>query len=86
MKEFKNKPKAFYGYVGQNQKVKVGVQQLKKEDGSLTDTDEEAAEVLSNFFQSVFTKEPDGEVPELQQVIDCKLGDIEFTQQDVWRN
>ena len=34
----------------QNQKVKVGVAQLEKDSGNLTETDEKTAEVLSSFF------------------------------------
>ncbi|XP_072014972.1 uncharacterized protein [Amphiura filiformis] len=83
MKEFKSKPKAFYSYVRQNQKVKVGVAQLEKDDGNLTENDEEAAEVLSQFFQSVFTQEPTGEAPELESVIDEEVDDVVFTQEDV---
>ena len=66
MKEFKNKPKAFYSYVRSKQNVKVGVSQLEKEDGSLTQNDCEAANVLNEFFRSVYTREPDGEPPTLQ--------------------
>ncbi len=65
MKEFKNKPKAFYSYVREKQKVKSGVSQLLNEQGELTNTDKETADVLNNFFQSVFTQEPDGEPPTL---------------------
>ena len=49
LKEFlKTKPN-----VRGKQKVKVGVTQLEKEDGSRTDSDKETADVLSEFFQSV---------------------------------
>ena len=56
--------------------MKVGVAQLENDSGNLTETDEEAAEVLSSFFQSVFTKEPDGEAPLLDTVIHQRLDDI----------
>ena len=39
MKEFKKKPKQFYSYVRDKQKVKVGIPQLEKEDGTRTDSD-----------------------------------------------
>ena len=55
MEEFKENPKAFYGYVRSKQKVKAGISQLERSEGGLTDTDQEAAEILSDFFQSVFT-------------------------------
>ncbi|XP_072023433.1 uncharacterized protein [Amphiura filiformis] len=65
MKNFKKKPKAFYSYVRAKQKVKAGVSQLEDEKGELTKTDQETANVLNNFFKSVFTNEPDGDVPTL---------------------
>ena len=49
MKEFKTKPK-FYSYVREKQKVKVGVTQLKKEDGTRTDNDETAAQGTEQVF------------------------------------
>ena len=83
MKEFKTKPKPFYNYVRQKQKVKVGISQLRKEDRNLTETDLEAAEELSKFFQSVFTKEPQGDTPKLDNQISNDLKDVEFTSEDV---
>jgi len=44
-------PKALYGYIRDKNKVKTSI------DGSLTDGDNEVAETLNHFFQSVFTKE-----------------------------
>ena len=49
MEKFKENPKAFYGYVRSKQKVKVGISQLERSEGDLTDTDQEAAEILSDF-------------------------------------
>ncbi|XP_072040364.1 uncharacterized protein [Amphiura filiformis] len=65
MRDFKKKPKAFYSYVRAKQKVKTGVSQLENDQGDLTKTDKETADVLNSFFQSVFTQEPDGEPPTL---------------------
>ena len=85
MKAFKNKPKAFYGYVRAKQKVKTGVSQLETEEGELTNTDKETANILNNFFKSVFTKEPEGETPTLPRrkpdVEEIQTAD--FTLEDV---
>ena len=48
-------------------KVKAGISQLEKSEGGLTETYQEAAEILNDFFQSVFTKEPEREVPHLKR-------------------
>ena len=65
------------------QKVKVGVTQLEKKDGSRTDRAKETIlEVLSQFFQSVYTIEPPGGVPILPIVTDDMIVDFEFTKED----
>ena len=52
-------------------KVRTGIPNLEIDDGNpnsrLTTNDKEKAEVLANFFCKVFTKEPDGDVPQLNQ-------------------
>lgn len=59
----KENPKAFWSYVSGKTKKRSGVADLKKDDGSKTKSDEEKAEVLNAFFQSVFTKEGEDELP-----------------------
>ena len=54
----------------------MGISQLAKEDGTRTESDEETAEILSNFFQSVFTSEPAGEVPTLPTVTEETIDDL----------
>lgn len=53
---FKGKPRRFYGHMRRLQTVKDGVSALKRPSGGLTTTDQRVADVLRNFFQSVFTK------------------------------
>ena len=65
MKEFKTKPKQPFSYVKSKQSVKTGVSRPEDEDGNLTETEKEAADVRNIFFESVFIKEPDGEIPQL---------------------
>ena len=74
MTEFKNKPKQLFNYIREKQKVKSGISRLENEDGNLTESEEEAANVFNSFFfQSVFTEEPEGEVSHLYTKFD---GDI----------
>jgi len=56
---FKDKPKKFYSYMRQTQTVKVQVSQLEKEDGTMTESDKEAADELCRFFKSVFIEDND---------------------------
>ncbi|KAK4828789.1 hypothetical protein QYF61_000846 [Mycteria americana] len=54
-RDAKNNRKGFYRYVSQKRKVKESVPALMSKTGKLVTTDEEKAEVLNNFFASVFT-------------------------------
>ena len=56
---FKDKPKKFYSYMRQTQTVKIQVSQLEKEDGTMTESDKEAADELCRFFKSVFIEDND---------------------------
>jgi len=57
LKSFKGNPKKFYGYMRKVKTVKEKVHQVTNENGQLTNTEEETAQALSNFFSSVFVKE-----------------------------
>ena len=66
--EAKTNPKLFWAYVSNKTKSRSGISDLEyTEDGKkkLTQNDKEKSEVLSDFFTSVFTDEPPGDIPEL---------------------
>ncbi|KAK4825589.1 hypothetical protein QYF61_000678 [Mycteria americana] len=54
-RDAKNNNKGFYRYISQKRKVKESIPTLMNVTGKLVTTDEEKAEVLNNFFASVFT-------------------------------
>ena len=86
-KDVKHNPKKFWKYVSNNTKVKCGIPNLSK-DGTekgqnLTENDSEKAEILADFFSSVFTREPEEvEVTTEPAVTHFKL-DTFFTETDV---
>jgi len=53
----KNNPWRFYGYINSLKTVKSRVGQLRRPDGSMTQSVKEMANVLCNYFKSVFTDE-----------------------------
>jgi hypothetical protein len=64
----KENQKKFWQYVKSQTKTRPGVSDLKYTDpetnqNKTTESDREKAEVLVNFFSTVFTTEPDGELP-----------------------
>jgi hypothetical protein len=77
-------PKAFYRYVNSKLKTKRGVANLKRENGSLAETDIGKANMLNNFFSSVFTHEDKHHLPLTQELeVTNPLTDVEITEQEV---
>ena len=56
-REAKTEPKRFWAYVKSKTKTRCKIPPLLKSDGTLATIDKEKAEVLNNFFSSVFTVE-----------------------------
>ena len=80
----KNNPKLFWKYVNSKLKTRQPLSDLTKPDGKLTTTDEEKAEVLNNFFSSVFTKEDTQNIPEPEMKNNIsRLNDIHITETDL---
>src|SRR5664279_3751444 len=57
LKNFRGKAKSFYGYMRKLQTVKDNVTVLMQDNGELTETDQETADVLGQYFRDVFTVE-----------------------------
>ena len=84
----KTNPEKFWSFIKSKLKTKVRVADLVKirdNDGEpLTKNDGEKAEVLSEFFSSVFTREPDTNVPTLEpKSFNETLDTIMITKQEV---
>ena len=65
--ECKSKPKYFWKYVQDKLKISTGIGTLKNENGETISTDKGKANVLNNFFSSVFTKEDRSNLPEVDR-------------------
>ena len=59
VKTVKDNPKAFSAYVNSKTKMKSGISDIKNENGEMRSSDVDKANILNNFFASVFTKEGD---------------------------
>ena len=82
----KNNPKPFWSYATSKLKTRTGISDLVKSDGSKTNSDLDKAEVLNSFFQSVFTVEPDGELPDPPEYnFDNELNDFEITIEETMK-
>ena len=85
--ESKRNPKKFWNYVKSKLKTKPGISELlineTNKNQETTKTDEEKAEVLSKFFTSVFTEEPDGDLPKMDMKTEDKLGFFTISTEEV---
>jgi len=59
----KQNPSIFWKYARENTKVHRDIMSLRKEDGLLTCSDQETTQFLNDFFSSVFTTEPESDLP-----------------------
>ena len=83
----KDKPKLVYSYVRSKQKVKPVIPHLREEEGETTTNDQEMADVLGKFFESVFTMDDDGDniLLEFENRLKKKvLNEITFTELDIF--
>ena len=82
--QIKQNPKQFWRYVKSKLKVRQGVPNLEREDGTLTETDFAKAEVLNSFFKKVFTLEDDSELPNVEQMrVIHPSQEVTFTEDDI---
>ena len=80
----KTNPKPFWSYATSKLKSRTGIADLTMTDGTKTKSDIEKAEVLNSFFQSVFTIEPEGELPDPPEYIFAsELNDFDITIEQV---
>ena len=66
-KECRKNPKSVWRYMKSTNKMSSGIPNLKKQDGSLTTSDQETAEVLNDQYYKQFTKEDTTNLPNTHQ-------------------
>ena len=82
----KNKPKIFWSHVRSKMKSSSTVSSLLNEPTdkkSLKHEDNEKADILQRQFCSVFTKEPEGDLPDFPKRTDTSISDIIITKEMV---
>ncbi len=86
--EAKVNPKAIWHYINSKSKTRHGIGELHidpRDDNSPTsDCDKTKAQILADFYSSVFTKEPDGDIPALERrVVLHQMGNLTTTAEDI---
>ena len=88
MLEIEEQPKAFWSHVQQKLKTKSGVGPLLENNNDITSTkfdDKEKANILQKQFSSVFTREPDNDIPEIEKRTNLIIKDLTATEEIVKR-
>ena len=81
-RDVNSNPKAFWKYVHSKSHVKSGIGNLKDNCGNNVTDDRSKADILNNFFSSVFTKET-GELPPFDVQVDNDICDVIVNVQKV---
>ncbi len=82
-KEVKRNPKVFFKYAKSKLKTRSGIADLIKENGEKTKSTQEKAEVLNNFFASIFTQESVEQIPDFETRCNTILNNILITEVNV---
>ena len=85
-KKSKSNPKVFWSHVRSRLKTKEGVAPLRedpKNKDSVKFTDKEKANILQNQFASVFTREPDGDIPNIRLRTNANIWNVHVTSEMV---
>ena len=85
-KECKMNPNKFWKYVNEKRKTNVGISSLKDKKGNLITDDKERAEILNDFFTSVFLKEDLSNLPNIEENEFSKgkqIGNVKITQKEI---
>lgn len=77
----KNSPKPFWAYVKEKTKSKTGIGDIVDKDGKVNTEDSDKADVLNEFFASVFTVEGNSEMPNFRHrvPVDNYLSSVDIT-------
>ena len=83
-RDAKKNPKAFYQYISSKTKIKESVSNLIGSDGKTTENDEQAANVLLDFFSSVFTVEDNNTMPNFPKRDATDLNLIQINEEQMY--
>jgi len=73
----------FYAYIKQKTKTRQGIGPLRNENKETVSEDHGMAELLNNFFSSVFTRENTGHIPTAPEMETSVLEDVIITEKKV---
>ena len=82
--EAKDNPKAVFSYAKKKMKTKSGIADFKKSDNTMASSSKDKANVLNDFFSSVFTREDRSYIPDFPRAsYNAPIADMSITIKDV---
>ena len=82
--EAKDNPKAVFSYAKKKMKTKSGIADLIKSDNTMASSSKDKANVLNDFFSSVFTREDRSYIPDFPRAsYNVPIADMSITIEDV---
>ena len=84
-REAKNNPKALFQYINKKTKPRETVPDLTKPNGELTENSQEKAQVLNEFFGSVFTNEADSNFPDCDFEVEHLLNELTVSEDQMFK-
>ena len=84
-RDAKTNPKALFQYINQKTKPRETVPDLTKPNGELTENSQEKAQVLNEFFGSVFTNEADSEFPDCDFEVENLLTELTVSEDQMFK-
>ena len=80
-KDARNNKRSFFKYVNSRLTVRPEITAMKTRDGNLVEEDSEIAEVIVDYFNTIYTDFKGEVMPEMQSMTDEKIEDLEITQE-----
>ena len=82
-KDIRHNKRAFFRYVNSKLTVRPEIVEMQNEIGELVDNDKDICDILGRYFNSVYTAQSSGEMPDMETLCEREINEIEVTQEDV---
>ena len=82
-KEVRHNKRQFYRYVNSKLTVRPEISEMQNELGELVDSDKEICNILARYFNSVYTPASNEEMPEMNEIYENEISNINISRNDI---
>ena len=82
-KEVRGNKRQFFRYVNSKLTVRPEITAMQNETGELIDNDKEICNIMARYFNSVYTQVNVNELPDINNMYESEIMDIEITKEDI---